>query len=160
MTDIVDKETRSRMMSGIRGKDTKPEMVLRHALHARGLRYRLHDRKLPGRPDLILAKHHAVIFVHGCFWHRHEGCRYASTPATNSQFWAEKFAGNVRRDNANRHALIAEGWRVATIWECALRNLDHVSATCSLLAAWLDDTSATIEIGERSAKGDQPSQTR
>ena len=100
MADIVDRQTRSRMMSGIRGKNTKPEMILRRALHARGFRYRLHGKGVPGRPDLILAKHRAVIFVHGCFWHRHEGCRYATTPATRPEYWAEKFAANVRRDRA------------------------------------------------------------
>ena len=148
MADIVDRQTRSRMMSGIRGKDTKPEMVLRRALHARGFRYRLHGKGVPGRPDMILAKHRAVIFVHGCFWHRHEGCRYATTPATRPEFWAEKFATNVRRDRSACEALVADGWRVATVWECALRKPNQVTATCSALVPWLETGAPSIEIGE------------
>ena len=121
MADIVDPETRSRMMSGIRGKDTKPELALRRALHARGFRYRLHDKKLPGKPDLILPKFHAAIFVHGCFWHRHEGCKHATTPATRPEFWQAKFRENVERDQRNIDALLALGWRVAVVWECEIR---------------------------------------
>jgi len=157
MADIVDKQTRSRMMAGIRGKDTKPEMVLRRVLHARGFRFRLHGKGVPGRPDLILAKHRAVIFVHGCFWHRHEGCRYASTPATRPEFWAEKFAANVKRDQAAHEALTADGWRLATIWECALRKPTHVMATCDVLAAWLTGISPDIEIGEKDVDASQES---
>ena len=147
MADIVDKQTRSRMMSGIRGKDTKPEMVLRRALHARGFRYRLHEKDIPGRPDLTLAKHRAVIFVHGCFWHRHEGCRYATTPASRPMFWAEKFAANVRRDHAALDALVADGWRVATIWECALRKPLSVEQTVVAIEKWLLSDSQVLEIG-------------
>ena len=148
MADIVDKQTRSRMMSGIRGKDTKPEMVLRRALHARGFRYRLHGKGIPGRPDIILARHRAVIFVHGCFWHRHEGCRYATTPATRPEFWAEKFAANVRRDRAVCDALAADGWRVAMTWECALRRPQSVERTASAVEKWLLSDSRWLEIGE------------
>lgn len=148
MADIVDKETRSRMMSGIRGKDTKPEMMLRRALHARGFRYRLHGKGLPGRPDLILAKHRAVIFVHGCFWHHHKGCRYATTPSTRVEFWQGKFKNNAKRDRAAWDALAAGGWRVATVWECALRTSVQRSATCHALDRWLTGASRTIEIGE------------
>lgn len=148
MADIVDRQTRSRMMSGIRGKDTKPEMVLRRALYARGFRYRLHGKGVPGRPDLILAKHRAVIFVHGCFWHRHEGCRYATMPTTRPEFWAEKFAANVRRDRAACEALVELGWRVATIWECALRKPNQVTTTCAALVSWLATDAPGIEIGE------------
>ena len=148
MADIVDRQTRSRMMSGIRGKDTKPEMVLRRALHARGFRYRLHGKGVPGRPDLVLAKHRAVIFVHGCFWHRHEGCRYATTPATRPEFWAEKFAVNVRRDRATCDALVADGWRVATIWECALRKPQSVEQTAAAIEEWLLSENRQLEIGK------------
>jgi len=148
MADIVDKQTRSRMMAGIRGKDTKPEMVLRRALHARGFRYRLHGKGVPGRPDLILAKHRAVIFVHGCFWHRHEGCLYATTPATRPEFWAEKFASNVRRDRAAHDALAADGWRVATIWECALRKREKIQPAVARVSEWLLSESRRLEIGE------------
>ncbi len=147
MADIVDQETRSRMMAGIRGKDTKPEMVLRKALHARGLRYRLHARHVPGRPDLVLAKYRAVIFVHGCFWHRHEGCRYATTPATRPDFWKRKFAANVRRDRGVRQALVSSSWRVATVWECALRKPDLVPVALESIVCWLNSEEALLELG-------------
>lgn len=136
MADIVDKKTRSRMMGGIRGKDTKPEILLRKQLHARGFRFRLHDSRLPGTPDLILRKFNAVIFVHGCFWHRHEGCRYSTTPATRPEFWAEKFAGNVERDRRNIEVLRKAGWRVAVVWECGLRK-SGASSTTEQLVSWI-----------------------
>ncbi|WP_374433370.1 very short patch repair endonuclease [Tabrizicola sp.] len=148
MADIVDKQTRSRMMSAIRGKDTKPELALRRALHSRGFRFRLHSGKVHGRPDLVLPKHRAVIFVHGCFWHRHVGCRYTTTPSTRPDFWQAKFDANVARDSAVRTKLIEDGWRVATVWECALRKPDQVSDTTNRLAAWLLVGTVSIEIGE------------
>lgn len=148
MIDVVDSVTRSRMMSGIRGKNTKPELALRKALHARGFRYRLHSRRLPGRPDLILHRHRAVIFVHGCFWHRHKGCRYATFPATRTEFWQAKFDANTRRDHEVCDALAGEGWRVATVWECALRRTDQVVTTVDLLVAWLSASTPAIEIGD------------
>ncbi len=117
--DVVDAATRSRMMAGIRGKDTKPELIVRRFLHRAGLRFRLHA-KLPGKPDLVLPKHRAAVFVHGCFWHRHEGCRYATTPANNAAAWQEKFAANVRRDAKVRQQLEELGWRVLVIWSCEL----------------------------------------
>jgi len=120
MVDVVDKQTRSRMMSGIKRADTKPEMLLRRALHARGFRYRLHDGRLPGRPDIVLPKWRVVIEVRGCFWHRHEGCPKATTPSTNVDFWQTKFLSNVSRDRANVDALLVEGWRVLIVWECAI----------------------------------------
>lgn len=122
MADVVDAATRSRMMSAIRGKDTGPEMLVRRYLHACGLRYRLHQRRLTGRPDLVFPGHRTVVFVHGCFWHRHPGCPLASTPATRSEFWADKFAQNVARDQANVAALVSMGWQVLTIWECETRD--------------------------------------
>lgn len=122
MADIVDTATRSRMMSAIRGKDTSPEMSVRRYLHACGLRYRLHVRALPGQPDLVFPGYRTVIFVHGCFWHRHPGCRFATTPATRAEFWAAKFAQNVARDQAKAAALMAMGWQVLTIWECEARD--------------------------------------
>ena len=149
MTDIVDQQTRSRMMAGIKGRNTRPELALRRALHARGFRYRLHSTKVHGRPDLVLAKRHAVVFVHGCFWHRHEGCRYASTPSTRVEFWQAKFEANVARDNAVRKALLDAGWRVATIWECALRKPEHVTGATDRLSAWLLTETDTLELGER-----------
>ena len=148
MTDIVDSQTRSRMMAGIRGKDTKPELALRRSLHALGFRYRLHAKGIPGKPDLVLPKYKAVIFVHGCFWHRHPGCRYASTPATRPEFWASKFSANVARDSAIRAALLLAGWRVATIWECALRTEAGVAAVRDVFSEWLQGDGRELEVGE------------
>lgn len=148
MTDIVNKETRSRMMAGIRGKDTKPEMILRKALHARGLRYRLYATELPGRPDLVFVKYRAVVFVHGCFWHRHKGCRYATTPATRPDFWQRKFAANVRRDKDVQQLLASNGWRVAIVWECALRKPGFVPAATDSVVSWLNSDEAFLELGK------------
>lgn len=146
-TDNVDKVTRSRIMSAVRGKNTKPELALRRALHARGFRFRLHAGKVRGRPDLVLPKYRAVVFVHGCFWHRHQGCRYATIPSTRSEFWQAKFDANVARDSAVRRKLLEDGWRVATVWECALRKQEQVGASIGLLAVWLPVGRTTIEIG-------------
>ena len=118
--DIVDKETRSRMMSGIRGKDTKPEIAIRKALHARGYRYRINRRSLPGSPDIVLRKHRAVILVHGCFWHGHD-CALFKLPSTRREFWTRKIGDNRARDERNTGALRALGWRICVVWECALR---------------------------------------
>ncbi len=148
MADIVDKRTRSRMMAGIKGKDTKPELALRRALHARGYRYRLHSKKVAGRPDLIFPRFGAAVFVHGCFWHRHAGCRYATTPSTRSEFWKLKFDTNVARDRTVRQALFDTGWRVATVWECALRNDSQVNVAAELLTDWLRSEDVQLEIGE------------
>lgn len=120
MIDIVDTTTRSRMMAGIKGSDTKPEIRVRRYLHACGFRFRLHRRDLPGRPDLVLPKYHLAIFVHGCFWHRHAGCAYASTPSTRPGFWQKKFAANIARDQRNIDNLMESGWRVFVLWECGL----------------------------------------
>lgn len=119
--DIVDAATRSRMMSGIRSKDTQPEMLVRKYLHSQGFRYRLHARKLPGSPDLVLPKYKVAIFVHGCFWHRHQGCRYATTPASNAERWKLKFDTNTERDARKENMLRAAGWRVIVVWECELK---------------------------------------
>jgi DNA mismatch endonuclease (patch repair protein) len=123
LADVVDPATRSRMMRGIRGQDTQPELAVRRYLHAAGLRFRLHDKRLPGRPDIVLPKFKTVILVHGCFWHRHEGCPYATTPSSRRDFWGRKFALNVQRDAENVKALQAVGWTVITIWECQARDL-------------------------------------
>jgi DNA mismatch endonuclease (patch repair protein) len=109
-------------MSKIRSKDTKPELALRKALYARGFRYRVNDAKLPGKPDIVLPKYKTVIFLHGCFWHRHEGCKYASTPKTNTKFWVDKITSNAERDKANAEKLTALGWNVLTVWECEIRH--------------------------------------
>lgn len=136
LTDVVDTNTRSRMMAGIRGKNTTPEIRLRKALHRAGFRFRIHDAKLPGRPDIILPRYRAAIFVHGCFWHRHEGCRNASVPKSNAAFWEEKFRNNVERDRRNIRGLRAEGWRVAVVWECAIRRCGEGPITLEL-GTWL-----------------------
>lgn len=119
--DVVDAATRSRMMAGIRSRDTRPEMMVRKHLHARGFRYRLHVRTLPGSPDLVLPRYHVVIFVHGCFWHRHLGCRYATTPASNVERWRLKFDSNTERDSRQESMLRTAGWRVIVVWECELK---------------------------------------
>ena len=144
MTDTVDQATGSRMMSRIGAKDTKPELVLRRALHARGLRYRLHARKLAGTPDLAFPRFRAVCFVHGCFWHRHVDCRRTSEPATRQEFWRAKFKANVERDRSTRQALLEGGWRVATIWECALGG-DLTERTAEAVEQWLRGTEAAFE---------------
>ncbi len=112
-----------------------------------GFRYRLHSRKLRGRPDIVLPRYHAVVFVHGCFWHRHEGCRFATTPATRTAFWNAKFAVNVARDAEVKRELLREGWRVATVWECALRdNVSRPSSTATL-SSWIRSAADQMEIG-------------
>jgi DNA mismatch endonuclease (patch repair protein) len=122
-------------MAAIRGKNTRPELALRLALFAVGLRYRLHVRGLPGSPDLVFPKYRAVLFVHGCFWHRHAGCKFSTSPKTNEEFWRLKFEGNVSRDARNAASLREHGWRVAVVWECALKR--SVDDTVRVVEAWL-----------------------
>ena len=143
MVDVVDKATRSRMMSGIRGKNTRPEMALRSALHRLGLRFRLHERNLPGRPDIVFPRHRAVVQVHGCFWHRHPGCRYATSPAENQDFWEAKFKATVLRDQHTEVALAQLGWRTAVVWECSLRK-NTADAIAAELKRWLEDESPAM----------------
>lgn len=122
MAEKITPETRSRMMSGIRGKNTQPEMTVRSFLHRNGFRFRLHGRKLPGKPDVVLPRWKVVVFVHGCFWHGHKGCRYFKLPKTRAEFWKSKIDGNSQRDALAVERLREAGWRVATIWECSLRD--------------------------------------
>lgn len=137
-------------MSGIRGKDTQPELVVRRALHAAGLRYRLHDTRLPGKPDLVFPRHQAVVFVHGCFWHAHHGCRYYKIPSTRPEFWQAKLAGNAARDARNVQRLLDAGWRVATVWECAIR----ARAPLEPLVEWIRaGETATYEVRSTDPKG-------
>ncbi|WP_312955375.1 very short patch repair endonuclease [Stutzerimonas nitrititolerans] len=131
--DIVDPARRSQMMAAIRGKNTKPEMLVRRFLHAHGFRFRLHRADLPGKPDIVLPRLRTCIFVHGCFWHRHPGCRYAVLPKTRTEFWAAKLEGNVGRDRRAVEALRDAGWTVFIIWECELRGSD--TALLNLLQA-------------------------
>ncbi len=120
MTDIVDRATRSRMMSGIRGKDTGPERAVRSGLHRAGLRFRLNVGTLPGRPDIVLPRWKTVVFVHGCFWHRHPGCRFSYFPKSRVEFWRQKFRDNVVRDRQSAKALSAAGWKVQVLWTCEI----------------------------------------
>lgn len=126
MADIVDRQTRSRMMAGIGPADTVPEMTVRRYLHACGLRFRLHDKRLPGRPDIVCAGSRIAVFVHGCFWHRHVGCRFTTSPGSNSDFWRRKFEANVRRDTAKAALLVELGWMPLVIWECETRDTDKL----------------------------------
>ena len=125
MTDILSPEERSAAMSRIRGSDTKPEIAVRSALHAKGYRFRTNVRGLPGTPDVVFSKRRAAIFVHGCFWHRH-GCKNTSTPKSRRRFWMEKFAANVERDGHVRALLVREGWRVFVAWECEVERDDSL----------------------------------
>lgn len=149
MADVVDKLTRSRMMSGIRGKNTKPERVIRSVLHSAGFRYRVHVSDLPGKPDLVFPKYKAVILVHGCFWHRHAGCWWNTNPASNSEFWNVKFAQNVQRDAQNIADLEDLGWRVAVVWECALR-LPKKEQIASVIGAWLENGGRSLTLPKNS----------
>lgn len=148
MPDIVDAETRSRMMSGIRGKDTKPELLIRKGLHARGFRFRLHAKNVPGKPDLIFPRYRATIFVHGCFWHRHD-CHLFKMPSTGTEFWRTKLDRNRARDTEVRCALLNAGWRVLVIWECALKGKIRLDLNEALdrAGAWIrsNDTEGLIE---------------
>lgn len=137
MTDIVDPETRSRMMSGIRGKNTKPEILVRSLLHRRGFRFRINVRDLPGKPDVVLPKYHAVIFINGCFWHGHD-CSLFRMPGTREDFWKKKIDGNRTRDRKTLEALAGSGWRTGIVWECALRGKDRdPEKVVTLLEQWL-----------------------
>lgn len=137
--DIVNKQTRSRYMAGIKSKDTSPEVRIRKELHRRGYRYRLHSGKLTGKPDVVLKKHRAVILVNGCFWHMH-GCKLFKLPQTRTEFWKEKLESNVRRDQRNQVLLNEEGWRVFVIWECGIKSKKQlvVEQAVDVFEAWLD----------------------
>jgi DNA mismatch endonuclease, patch repair protein len=145
MVDTLSKVERSERMSRIRGKDTKPELALRSAMHRLGFRFRLHGQKLPGRPDLVFPKYRAAVFVHGCFWHRHEGCKIATTPKSNTAYWQAKFNRNVERDARAARDLEAQGWRVFTVWECQVASGEKASQTAAALADTLRS-----ELGRRS----------
>ncbi len=125
-------------MSGIGGKNTKPELLVRKALFAAGFRFRLHRKDLPGRPDVVIPGRRVVVFVHGCFWHAHQGCRYAKIPATRREFWEAKLAANVERDRRVREALLSAGWRVLVVWECATRSSGVLERLSELLTHWIE----------------------
>ncbi|WP_371921990.1 very short patch repair endonuclease [Pseudomonas sp. 31-12] len=137
------------MMSGIQGQNTKPEIIIRQALHARGFRFRLHVKSLPGKPDLVLPKHKTVVFVHGCFWHGH-ACRYYKIPKTRSDFWLEKIGKNQARDRLQVTSLRDSGWRVLIIWECAVRSIkrERSSKLVDLIVEWLMSDNEFLQIDE------------
>lgn len=142
--DIFTKQRRSELMSGIHSKNTKPEIILRKALFARGFRYLINDKRLPGKPDIVLPKYKTAIFVHGCFWHGHNGCKYAYVPKTNIKFWTDKIAGNKKRDQVVEQQLISFGWRVITVWECEMRHMRDMSEFVNNLAAKIINTDTYV----------------
>ncbi len=146
MVDVMSADKRSALMSRIRGKDTAPELHVRRQLWRAGLRYRLHAKGLPGKPDLVLPKWKAVVFVHGCFWHRHTGCAYFRLPKTRPGFWDEKLRRNQERDVMAIAASIKAGWRVAVVWECALRN--DPDTVGRKLTTWIRRGKRSIRIEE------------
>ena len=125
-SEVIHKvsEQRSRNMSAIKSKNTKPEIKVRKILHSMGYRFRLHRKDLPGSPDIVLPKYKTVIFVHGCFWHRHKNCKYASTPKTRQEFWEAKFRENINRDKLNQENLSSKGWKIIIVWECEIKDKD------------------------------------
>jgi len=143
MTDTLSKKQRSVTMSKVRSADTKPEWILRCGLHRLGFRYRLGSKHLPGRPDLAFSRYRAVVFVHGCYWHRHSACKDASTPKSNVAFWTEKFARNKERDRRTERQLAELGWRVIVVWECELVN--HTLETIEKVARWLHQGTAAAD---------------
>jgi len=127
VVDSLTKEQRSWNMSRVRSKDTKAELLVRSILHRNGYRFRLHKKGLPGKPDIVLAKYQAVVFVHGCFWHCHKGCTDATVPKSNTAFWVQKFAQNVKRDKTNQKNLRQLGWKVIIVWECETAKIDRLA---------------------------------
>ena len=145
MTDVFTRKKRSDVMSRIRGKDTKPELLVRRYLHGLGFRFRLHKKGVPGRPDLWLARHNTAIFVNGCYWHRHQGCKLCTTPGTDTAKWQEKFDQNVARDERNLKALNNLGIRVLIVWECQLKTEKMAKQTLPKIARWLTSKSRYSE---------------
>lgn len=147
LPDIVDRETRSRMMSGIRSRNTRNEIIVRKKLFSRGFRYRINDRKLPGTPDIVLQKYNAIIFIHGCFWHGHS-CTLFRLPSTNIQFWNDKISGNQKRDKLVIAKLRENSWRIAIIWECALKGEKEIAIDDIIerLADWIKGNRELLEI--------------
>lgn len=156
--DKVDKETRSRIMASVGQKNTGPETALRRALHAVGLRYRLHDRNLPGSPDLVLPRFRAVIFVHGCYWHSH-GCYKSTVPKSRREFWQNKFETNRERDSRNVRLLRDQGWRVLTVWECMLKGkaAEPAEVVAEAAKAWLESDESFRELAPKTFSVISPS---
>jgi DNA mismatch endonuclease, patch repair protein len=147
MVDTVTPAVRSRMMAGIKGRDTKPEMILRRGLHGKGFRFRLHTRHLQGKPDLVFPKYRAVIFVHGCFWHGHD-CSIFKWPSTRFEFWRAKIMGNKERDERAENVLRSSGWRMGIVWECALKSKQRhpPNEVLNRVENWLRSTEVRLEL--------------
>lgn len=146
MSDIVTSAVRSRMMSGIRGKNTRPEIIVRKSLFAAGYRFRLHRKDLPGAPDIVLPSRKVAVFVNGCFWHMHAKCQYSKLPSTRLAFWQQKLEANVARDQKSIDALVRSGWRVLTVWECITRNAATMETLQESLARWIESGEISGEI--------------
>lgn len=147
MIDIVDSSTRSRMMAKIKGCNTKPELLIRSLLHRKGLRFRLHVKDLPGKPDIVLPKYRAVVFIHGCFWHGHKDCHLFRLPATRTEFWQEKILRNQNNDSRAVELLLASNWRVCIVWECSIRGAKkEPEKVASTITDWLSGTEHFLEI--------------
>ncbi len=149
MTDFMTAQQRSCAMSSVRGKETKTERSVRSLLHRRGFRFRKNVPNLPGRPDIALPKYKAAIFVHGCFWHGHSGCRKGAIPATRTDFWQAKIGRTMERDKEKTEALLASGWRVAVIWQCAMHSEESLSRAMDVLTTWTMSDHRWIEIPAR-----------
>jgi len=147
VADVVDRKTRSRMMSGIRGKDTKPELIIRKILHALGFRYKLHDKQLPGSPDMVFPKYKAVIFVNGCFWHGHN-CHLFKWPSSREEFWHNKITRTQEKDKENIEELLQENWRVLQIWECAIKGKERLPTEKIIekVSFWLKSSQTQLDI--------------
>ena len=138
MADIVSPEKRSKMMAGIKGKNTKPEVALRKELYHRGFRYRTHGKGITGKPDIVLRKYNALVFIHGCFWHGHENCKLFRMPKSKTEFWTDKIGGNIERDKRKMQTLLDEGWRVLIVWECAVKGKqERIPLTADLAEKWI-----------------------
>lgn len=156
MADVVSPAKRSQMMSAIKGKNSLPEMVVRKALFAMGHRFRVHRRDLPGTPDIAMPGRKIAIFVHGCFWHAHQGCKYAKTPSTRTEFWTTKLQGNVERDRRTPDKLAEMGWRVLNVWECSTRNPEAVAGLSEALQRWIDSDARIGEISAQNLAATRP----
>lgn len=150
MADVVSPAKRSQMMSGIKGKNSQPELLVRRLLFASGYRFRLHRRDLPGSPDIVMPGRKIAIFVHGCFWHAHQGCRFAKTPSTRTEFWTAKLQGNVERDRRAADKLAEMGWRVLNVWECSTRDPEAAAGLPEALREWIDGDTCVGEISSQS----------
>lgn len=157
MSDIMTREQRSRCMRAVKGKDTKPEMIVRKYLFSRGLRYRVNNRKLPGSPDIVLKKYKTVVFIDGCFWHGHEDCKYFKMPKSNVKFWKHKIAMNRARDYANNIDLDLAGWRVIRIWECDVKTKARQEDTLSNLFARITGAAYSIQANDEDSVAAEPS---